>query len=53
MDDEDIFHKNVMPKKPKLEMRIQKSSPTPVIQTAICDSRRPIDQFQRGVLIYV
>jgi len=53
MDDEDIFHKNVMPKKPKLEMRIQKSTPTPVIQSGIYDSRRPVDQFQRGVLINV
>lgn len=53
MDDEDIFHKNVMPKKPKLETRIQKSAPTPVIQGGIFDSRRPVDQFQRGVPIYV
>lgn len=53
MDDEDIFHKNVMPKKPKLETRVQKSAPTPVIQCGIYDSRRPVDQFQRGVVIYV
>ena len=53
MDDEDIFHKNVIPKKPKLETRIQKSAPTPVVQTGICDSRIPVDQFQRGVHIYV
>lgn len=52
MDDEDVFHKNVIPKKQKLETRIQKSAPTPVVQADICDSRRPVDQFQRGVLIY-
>jgi len=52
MDDEDVFHKNVIPKKPKLETRIQKSAPTPVVQADICDSRRPVDKFLRGVLIY-
>jgi len=53
MDDEDIFHKNVMPKKQKLETRIQKSTPTPMVQTVVCDSRRSNDQFQRGVLISI
>jgi len=53
MDDEDIFHKNVVPKKPKLETKIQKSAPTHVVQAGICDSKRTADQFQRGVLIYI
>ncbi|XP_025200674.1 ribosomal protein S6 kinase beta-2-like [Melanaphis sacchari] len=48
MEDEDSFHKNVMPKKQKLETRIQKSAPTPMVQTVLCDSRRSTDQFQRG-----
>lgn len=48
MDDEDIFHKNVMPKKQKLESRIHKSTPTPMSQTVMCDSKRSTEQFQRG-----
>lgn len=52
MDDDDIFHKNLMPKKPKLDTRIQKSILTPVVQAGIPDSKIPADQFQRGVLIY-
>lgn len=52
MDEEDIFHKNVMQKKPKLDQRIHKSTPT-VVQAGLCDSKRPADQFQRGVPIYL
>lgn len=49
MDEEDHFHKILMQKKPKLDLKIHKSTPT-VVQVGLCDSKRP-DQFQRGVLI--
>lgn len=51
MDEEDNFHKTVMQKKQKLDPRIHKSTPT-VVQAGLCDSKRPTDQFQRGVIIY-
>lgn len=52
MDEEDHFHKNFIQKKPKLEQKILKSTPT-VVQAGLCDSKRPTDQFQRGVSIYL
>lgn len=51
MDEEDIFHKTLMQKKPKLDPRIHKLTPT-IIQNDLCDSKRPADHFQRGVSIY-
>lgn len=50
MEEEDSFHKTLMQKKQKLDPRIHKSTPT-VVQAGVCDSKRPIDQFQRGVFI--
>jgi len=47
MDEEDIFHKTLMQKKPKLDPRIHKLTPT-IIQNDLCDSKRPADHFQRG-----
>lgn len=48
MDDEDNFHKTLMQKKPKLDPRIHKSTPT-VVQAGLCDSKRLTDQLHRGV----
>lgn len=50
MDEEDHFNKTLIQKKPKLDLKIHKSTPT-VVQVGLCDSKR-LDQFQRGVLIY-
>lgn len=49
MDEEDHFHKNLLQKKPKIDQRTHKSTPT-VVQDGFCNSKRPMaDQFQRGV----
>lgn len=52
MDEEDTFHKIMMQKKQKLDSRIHKSTPT-IIQSELSDSKRPIDQFIRGVTIHI
>jgi hypothetical protein len=52
MDEEDNFHKTIMQKKQKLDSRIHKSTPT-IIQSDLSDSKRPTDQFQRGVTVYL
>lgn len=49
MDEEDHFHKTIMQKKPKLDLKVHKSTPT-VVQA--CDSKRP-EQFHRGVLFVI
>lgn len=48
--DEEDFPKTLIQKKPKLDPRIHKSTPT-VVPARLCDSKRPIDQFHRGVPI--
>lgn len=50
MDEEDNFHKTIMQKKQKLDSRVHKSTST-IIQSDLSDSKRPTDQFQRGVNI--
>lgn len=52
MDEEDVFLKNLMQKKPKLDQRIHKSTPN-VVQAGLYDSKRLTDQFQRGVFIHL
>ncbi|XP_050435910.1 ribosomal protein S6 kinase beta-2-like isoform X1 [Adelges cooleyi] len=47
MEEEDHFHKTVMQKKPKLDPRIHKSTPT-IVQAGCCDSKKPADQFHKG-----
>lgn len=50
MEEEDNFHKTITQKKQKLDPRIHRSTPT-VVPASLCDSKRPIDHFHRGVFI--